>query len=152
MKFALNGACTIGTWDGANIEMAQAIGEEQFFVFGLRTEQVQALREQGYQPGRFIDASPALQSVLDAMADGTFSPGEPHRYHDLVRTLAERDPYLLMADFDAYVATQHEVDRAYADRDGWARRALLNIAGMGPFSVDRTIGEYVERVWAPPAP
>jgi starch phosphorylase len=133
MKFALNGACTIGTWDGANIEMAQAIGEEQFFVFGLRTEQVQALREQGYQPGRFIDASPALQSVLDAMADGTFSPGEPHRYHDLVRTLAERDPYLLMAD-------------------GWARRALLNIAGMGPFSVDRTIGEYVERVWAPPAP
>jgi starch phosphorylase len=152
MKFALNGACTIGTWDGANIEMAQAIGEEQFFVFGLRTEQVQALREQGYRPGRFIDASPTLQSVLDALADGTFSPGEPHRYHDLVRTLAERDPYLLMADFDAYVATQHEVDRAYADRDGWARRALLNIAGMGPFSVDRTIGEYLERVWAPPAP
>jgi starch phosphorylase len=152
MKFALNGACTIGTWDGANIEMAQAVGEEHFFVFGLRTEQVQALREEGYRPGRFIDASPTLQSVLDAMADGTFSPSEPHRYHDLVRTLAERDPYFLMADFDAYVQRQQDVDQAYADRDGWAARALLNIAGMGPFSVDRTIGEYLERVWAPPAP
>ncbi len=152
MKFALNGACTIGTWDGANIEMAQAIGQEQLFVFGLRTEQVQALRAQGYRPGRFIDASPALQAVLDAIAGGIFSPEEPHRYHDLVRTLAERDPYFLMADFDDYVAMQQEVDRAYADRDSWAARALLNIAGMGPFSVDRTIGEYLERVWAPPAP
>ncbi|MFM7704487.1 MAG: glycogen/starch/alpha-glucan phosphorylase, partial [Rubrivivax sp.] len=152
MKFALNGACTIGTWDGANIEMAQAVGEEHFFVFGLRTEQVQALREAGYRPGRFIDASPALQAVLDAIAGGTFSPEEPHRYHDLVRMLAERDPYFLMADFDDYVATQARVDAAFADHEGWAERALLNIAGMGPFSVDRTIGEYLERVWAPPAP
>ena len=151
MKFALNGACTIGTWDGANIEMAQAVGEEHFFVFGLRTEEVGALREAGYVPGRHIEASPALQGVLQALADGTFSPEEPHRYHDLVRSLAERDPYCLMADFDAYVAAQAEADRAFADRDAWAARALLNIAGMGSFSVDRTIREYVEQVWVAPA-
>jgi starch phosphorylase len=151
MKFALNGACTIGTWDGANIEMAQAVGEEHFFVFGLRTEEVGALREAGYAPGRYIEASPALQGVLQALADGTFSPEEPHRYHDLVRSLAERDPYCLMADFDAYVAAQAEADRAFADRDAWAARALLNIAGMGGFSVDRTIREYVEQVWVAPA-
>jgi glycogen phosphorylase len=150
MKFALNGACTIGTWDGANIEMAQAMGEEHMFVFGLRTEEVEAMRAAGYQPQAFAERSPALKAVLDAIADGTFSYNEPDRYKGLVQHLLNRDPYFLLADFDSYVAMQGEVDGVFANRTAWAERALRNIAGMGIFSVDRTIGEYIDKVWTAP--
>lgn len=148
MKFALNGACTIGTWDGANIEMAQAMGEQHMFVFGLRTEQVARLKSLGYDPSLYIEESRELQQVLQALEGGVFSPQEPSRYIGLVQTLRQRDPYFLMADFAAYVQRQRDVDAVYAQADAWACQALLNIAGMGHFSVDRTIGEYVRQVWA----
>ncbi|MFM7849700.1 MAG: glycogen/starch/alpha-glucan phosphorylase [Rubrivivax sp.] len=151
MKFALNGACTIGTWDGANIEMAQAMGEEHMFVFGLRAEQVARLKALGYDPRLYVEENLQLRAVLDALASGVFSHHEPERYRGLVNHLLQRDPYFLMADFGSYVRTQLEVDALFANRPAWAERALRNIAGMGPFSVDRTIGQYIERVWAPPA-
>jgi len=147
MKFALNGACTIGTWDGANIEMAQAMGEEQMFVFGLRTEQVAQVKALGYDPRLHAEENLQLRAVLDALAGGGFSHHEPDRYQGLVHALLTRDPYLLLADFGSYVQTQLEVDALYGDPAAWAERALRNIAGMGTFSVDRTIREYVTQVW-----
>ncbi|MEI6733756.1 MAG: glycogen/starch/alpha-glucan phosphorylase [Comamonadaceae bacterium] len=150
MKFAMNGALTIGTWDGANIEMAQAMGEENMFVFGLRTEEVQSIKAQGYRPRDRLEASPMLKRVLGAIMAGDFSHGDTQRYHALTDNLLERDPYLLLADFDAYVAAQSQVDALFDEPELWARRALHNVAAMGSFSVDRTIREYIERVWSAP--
>ena len=150
MKFAMNGACTIGTWDGANIEMAQAIGARHMFIFGLRTEQVARVKADGVPPADFAGAGTPLRAVLDAIAGGTFTPEAPGRYQDLVHGLLRHDPYLVLADFDAYLAAQRAVDAAYADPQAWAARALHNIAGMGSFSVDRTIREYRQRIWATP--
>ena len=151
MKFAMNGALTIGTWDGANIEMAQAIGEDDLFVFGLRTERVAELRALGYDPRAIAGANAQLRAVLDAIAGGAFSPGEPTRYRALVDGLLNADPYLLLADFADYLAAQARVDALYRDPAAWNARALRNIAGMGFFSTDRTVREYAERVWAAPA-
>jgi starch phosphorylase len=152
MKFALNGACTIGTWDGANIEMAQGMGPEHMFVFGLRADRVAQMKSIGYDPRLYAEENPQLKRVLDAVAGGQFSPHELERYRSLVQNLLTRDPYLLLADFGAYVKAQLEVDAVYGDPSAWAERALRNVAGMGWFSVDRTIGEYAERVWAPVPP
>ena len=148
MKFALNGALTIGTWDGANIEMAQAMGEANMFVFGLRTEDVRRLVAQGYEPRRYVEQNPQLGRVIDAIAGGEFSGGDAQRYRALTEPLLSRDSYLLLADFGDYVATQARVDALFDTPAAWAERAWLNIAGMGGFSADRTIREYVERVWA----
>jgi starch phosphorylase len=148
MKFSLNGALTIGTWDGANIEMAQAMGVDEMFVFGLRSEQVESLKQAGYEPRRYADQDPALAQVLQAVAAGDFSPGERGRYAGLVQELLNHDPYLLLADFSSYCTAQAQVDGLYADTKAWQRRAILNVAGMGMFSSDRTIAEYVERVWS----
>jgi starch phosphorylase len=151
MKFAMNGALTIGTWDGANIEMAEAMGVENMFVFGLRTEQVREVKALGYDPKLHVEEDHALAQVLEAIGDGAFSPGEPGRYRGLVDELLQRDHYLLLADFGAYLRAQAEVDALYADPAAWARRAALNIAGMGPFSADRTVAEYRDAIWAVPA-
>ncbi|WP_207225107.1 glycogen/starch/alpha-glucan phosphorylase [Rivibacter subsaxonicus] len=147
MKFALNGALTIGTWDGANIEMAEAVGREHFFIFGLLTEQVAKLRELGYDPRLYVEENLQLKRVIDAIARGDFSPGEPQRYRALVKSLLERDTYLLMADFAGYVQAQGAVDRLYTDGAEWDRKAILNIAGMGAFSSDRTIRDYARNIW-----
>ncbi|MDZ4162619.1 MAG: glycogen/starch/alpha-glucan phosphorylase [Burkholderiales bacterium] len=147
MKFALNGALTIGTWDGANIEMAEAVGTDNMFVFGLRTEQVAELRASGYNPRRYYDHHYDLKTAIDRIADGAFSPEEPKRYHDITRTLLESDYYLLLADYAEYVATQHKVDDLYRRPSEWARQAILNVAGMGHFSADRTILEYADDIW-----
>jgi starch phosphorylase len=151
MKFAMNGALTIGTWDGANIEMAQAMGQQNMFVFGLRTEEVQKIKTQGYRPRDYVEANRQLQRVLNAIMAGDFSHGDTQRYHSLTDNLLDHDPYLLMADFAAYVAAQAQVDALFDLPADWAQRALLNVAGMGSFSVDRTIREYIERVWSVPA-
>ncbi|MFM8929459.1 MAG: glycogen/starch/alpha-glucan phosphorylase, partial [Betaproteobacteria bacterium] len=148
MKFSLNGALTIGTWDGANIEMAQAMGVDEMFVFGLRTEQVDALKQAGYEPRRYAEQDPALAQVLHAIAAGDYSPGERGRYAGLVQELLNHDPYLLLADFSSYCAVQAQVDALYAQPAAWQRRAIRNVAGMGVFSSDRTIAEYVQRVWS----
>jgi glycogen phosphorylase len=151
MKFALNGALTIGTWDGANIEMAQAMGPEQMFVFGLRTEAVARIKALGYDPRLYVETNRQLQQVLDAIGSGVFSWGDPDRYRTLVQPLLQHDPYLLMADFEAYLSAQGEVDALFEQPAAWAECALRNIAGMGSFSTDRTIADYVQQVWAMPA-
>jgi len=146
MKFGLNGALTIGTWDGANIEMAEAMGKENMFVFGLRTEEVAQIQAAGYQPQHYAAANAQLKRVLDALQQGQF--GEAGRV--LADGLLQRDQYLLLADFADYVQTQAQVDALYDKPRAWSERTILNVAGMGMFSSDRTISEYVERVWAQP--
>jgi starch phosphorylase len=148
MKFAMNGAITIGTWDGANIEMAEAMGVLNMFVFGLRAEGVQKMKQLGYDPRLYVEENRQLKSVMDAIADGTFSGGDTERYRVIVDNLLQRDGYMLMADFADYVAAQSRVDALFRQSSAWAERALRNVAGMGWFSSDRTINEYVERVWA----
>ena len=147
MKFALNGALTIGTWDGANIEIAEHVGLDNIFIFGNRTDQVAYLRAHGYQPRRYYDNNYELKTAIDRIADGAFSPEEPHRYQDVTHALLESDYYQLLADYGDYVATQQRVDDLYRRPSEWARQAILNIAAMGPFSSDRTIREYASEIW-----
>jgi starch phosphorylase len=147
MKFALNGALTIGTLDGANIEIAEAVGPENIFIFGLTAEEVARHKREGYDPHYFVDASPRLRRVLDFVASDLLSPDEPGLFRPLVDSLLNQDPYMLLADFDAYVAAQAEVDAAYRDADRWTRMAILNVARSGYFSSDRSVEEYAERIW-----
>jgi len=147
MKFALNGALTIGTWDGANIEIAEYVGLDNIFIFGNRTDQVAELRAHGYQPRRYYDNNYELKTAIDRIADGAFSPEEPHRYQDVTQALLESDYYQLLADYGDYVATQQRVDDLYRRPSEWTRQAILNIAAMGPFSSDRTIREYASEIW-----
>jgi starch phosphorylase len=148
MKLALNGALTIGTDDGANIEIRQCVGDEHIFIFGHRAHEVAALREGGYQPLRIHDQDARLRAVLDAIGNGSFSPDEPGRYRGLVDALLwGGDHYQLLADYDAYLQAQARVDALYRDPQAWARSAILNVAGMGMFSSDRTIREYARQVW-----
>jgi starch phosphorylase len=148
MKLALNGALTIGTWDGANIEMAEAIGVEDFFIFGLRVEEIAALKATGYDPRLHYEQDLMLRHALDAIRSGAFSPGDPARYRELIDSLLQRDRYFLLADFAAYRAAQAQADRRYAEPAEWAGAALRNIAGMGPFSVDRCVREYIDGLWS----
>jgi starch phosphorylase len=149
MKFSLNGALTIGTLDGANVEIRDAVGDENIYIFGLHVEDVERLRENGnYDPQAVARESRYAQRVIDCLENDRFSPRE----HGLFRPLWESlmlngDPYFVIADFDAYVETHARASRDYADRDGWSRRAILNVARMGPFSSDRTIRQYAEEIW-----
>jgi starch phosphorylase len=148
MKLALNGALTIGTDDGANIEIRQSVGDDNIFIFGLKTPEVQALKASGYHPMRHYDGNPALKAVLDAISGGLFSPDEHDRYRPLVDSLLwGGDHYLLLADYDAYVQAQQRVDTLYGHREAWIARAIANVAGMGVFSADRTIREYARDIW-----
>jgi starch phosphorylase len=148
MKLALNGALTIGTDDGANIEIRQQVGDDNIFIFGLSTAEVHQTRASGYQPLRIYEGNARLKSVLDAIAGGHFSDEEPGRYRALVDALLwGGDHYMLLADFDGYLAAQARVDALYRDRAAWARKAIANVAGMGFFSSDRTIREYAREVW-----
>jgi glycogen phosphorylase len=150
MKFALNGALTIGTWDGANIEMAQAMGEENMFVFGLRADAVAEMKRLGYDARLYAEENLQLRAVLESISRGDFSPGEPDRYRGLIDGLLNRDTYMLMADFADYVSTQGQVDALWRDASAWTQRAIKNVAAMGFFSSDRTIREYREKIWAMP--
>ena len=148
MKLALNGALTIGTDDGANIEIRQNVGSDNIFIFGKLTPEVAAMRAAGYQPMRFYEGDPQLKAVLDSIAAGAFSPDEPARYRPLIDSLLwGGDHYLLLADYRAYIDAQARVDALYRTPDAWARKAIANVAGMGPFSADRTIREYAKRIW-----
>lgn len=148
MKLALNGALTIGTDDGANIEIRQNVGDDNIFIFGLKTPEVKALKHSGYQPMRYYESQPALKMVLDAIAGGQFSPNEPGRYRPLVDSLLwGGDHYMLLADFESYIATQAKVDALYRQPEQWCERTIANVAGMGVFSSDRTIGEYAKKIW-----
>ncbi|MEH2921889.1 glycogen phosphorylase [Samsonia erythrinae] len=148
MKFALNGALTIGTLDGANVEMLEHIGEENMFIFGNTAEQVDALRKNGYNPRQYYDQDEELRRVLTQITTGAFSPDDSQRYSDLFDSLVNfGDYYQLLADYRSYVDTQDRVDELYLNKDEWARCAIQNIANMGYFSSDRTIGEYAEDIW-----
>ncbi len=148
MKFALNGALTIGTWDGANIEIAEAVGLDNIFIFGNRTEDVERLRREGYNPRAIYEANPELHEVLTQIATGHFTPQDPERYRGIYDVLVNwGDHYQLLADYADYVATQTRVDTLYRHPELWARKAILNVAGMGRFSSDRTIQEYADRIW-----
>ncbi|MFY7765171.1 glycogen phosphorylase [Yersinia enterocolitica] len=148
MKFALNGALTIGTLDGANVEIREHVGEDNIFIFGNTTEQVEALRKSGYNPRKYYDEDPELHLALTQIATGAFSPEEPHRYTSLFDSLVNLgDHYQLLADYRSYVDTQEQVDTLYRHPDEWTRKTIFNIANMGYFSSDRTIQEYADDIW-----
>jgi starch phosphorylase len=148
MKLGLNGALTIGTLDGANVEMREAVGAENFFLFGLDRAGLATLQERGYDPLTHYENEAELRQVLDMIGGGFFSPHEPERYRPLIDALLRHgDKYLLLADYADYIRAQREVDRVYRDPEDWSRRAILNIARLGRFSSDRTIMEYAERIW-----
>jgi starch phosphorylase len=151
MKLALNGALTIGTDDGANIEIRENVGDDNIFIFGLRTPEVQALKRGGYQPMRHYESNQSLKAVLDAISGGQFSPNEPGRYRGLVDALLwGGDYYMLLADYESYVTTQMKVDELYKQPAEWAKRAIINVANMGAFSSDRTIAAYADEIWGIP--
>ena len=147
MKLAMNGALTIGTLDGANVEIADAVGRDNIFIFGLTADEVAASRDAGYDPSAFIAAEPRLAEVLEQIAAGAFSPDDPQRYADLVENLHRSDWFMLAADFADYWDAQRRVDAAWQQRDGWFRSAVLNTAHMGWFSSDRTIRGYARDIW-----
>ena len=148
MKLALNGALTIGTDDGANIEIRQNVGDNNIFIFGLSTAEVRALRQSGYQPRSYYDRIAALRGALDSIAGEQFSPGDPGRYRALVDSLlGGGDHYMLLADYASYVAAQARVDDLYRRPLDWSARAVANVAGMGAFSSDRTIRDYAAHIW-----
>ncbi|MGC3997631.1 MAG: glycogen/starch/alpha-glucan phosphorylase [Anaeromyxobacter sp.] len=148
MKFQMNGALTIGTLDGANVEIREEVGAENFFLFGLTVEGVNALKKRGYEPWEWYRNDRRIKQVIDAISSGVFSPGEPALFRPIVESLLNGgDPYLVLADFAAYCACQDEVEKAYRDTDRWNRMALLNIARSGKFSSDRTIQEYCDDIW-----
>ncbi|HEY0958683.1 MAG TPA: glycogen/starch/alpha-glucan phosphorylase [Novosphingobium sp.] len=147
MKFALNGALTIGTLDGANIEIKDHVGDENMLIFGLTADEVAERRANGYNPREIIEGSRELSQALDAIASGVFSPDDPHRYAGLMGGVYDHDWFMLAADFDSYAATQRQVDVRWKDQIGWRVSTIRNIANVGWFSSDRTIGEYAHDIW-----
>jgi starch phosphorylase len=148
MKLALNGALTIGTEDGANIEIRDNVGAESIFIFGHKAHEIAALNQGGYQPLRLYESNPKLAAVLDAICAGRFSPDEPDRYRGVVDALLwGGDHYKLLADYEPYVAAHARVDALFREPAQWARHAIANVAGMGPFSSDRAIRTYATQIW-----
>ncbi|PPC85583.1 MAG: glycogen phosphorylase [Methylotenera sp.] len=147
MKMALNGALTIGTLDGANVEIKEEVGDDNIFIFGLTTPQVAETKANGYNPRDYYNQNSALKEVLDMIGNGFFSLEEPSRYKAIVDNLLNNDNYLLLADYASYIACQDEVSAIYQNQEEWSRRAVLNVARMAKFSSDRTIGEYAKNIW-----
>lgn len=147
MKFALNGALTLGTLDGANVEILDNVGEDHIFIFGNTVEQVEALRREGYRPFDYYQNDEQLREVIDQIIRGDFSPEEPNRYHSLIQGLQYHDYYQSFADFRSYVEAQKTVDKKYQDRDVWITSTIQNMVNMGFFSSDRTILEYAKNIW-----
>jgi starch phosphorylase len=154
MKFAMNGALTIGTLDGANVEIREAVGAENFFLFGLTADQVVQVRRDGYDPRRYYDSNQDLREALDLIDSGFFTNGDRTVFRPLVEALLTRDDYMLLADYQAYVDCQERVSDAYRDRTAWTRMSILNSARVGRFSSDRSIRDYCRDIWgvAPMAP
>ena len=148
MKFALNGALTIGTLDGATVEMAEEIGEENMLLFGLKAGEVSALKQSGYDPWKYYNEDPVLKEVIDSIRGDLFCPNEPGIFVSIAQSLLENgDPYLMLADFQSYLAASQKADELYAQPREWARKAITNIARSGKFSADRAIREYAEDIW-----
>jgi starch phosphorylase len=148
MKMALNGALTVGTLDGANIEIREAVGAENFFAFGLTTGEVTKLKADGYDPMGYVNRDAELQEVMGMLASGFFSPEQRDLFHPVLQSLTKRsEQYCLLADFRSYLDVQSEVDALYPDSEEWTRRAILNVARMGGFSSDRAVLDYSRAIW-----
>jgi len=148
MKMALNGALTIGTLDGANVEIMQEVGDENIFIFGLKADEVSVTKSNGYNPWDYYNSNPELKETLDMITSGYFSIEEPGRYQAIFDNLLNKgDQYLLLADYASYIQTQEHVSGLYKDKEEWSRRAILNVARMGKFSSDRSIREYADNIW-----
>src|SRR5262249_49939555 len=147
MKFAMNGALTIGTLDGANVEIREAVGDENFFLFGLTAEEVAEVKARGYRPREIYESNAELRETIDLIASGFFSNGDRELFRPLVESLLSHDDYLLLADYQAYVDCQQRVNDAYRDQRAWTRMSILNTARVGHFSSDRSIGEYAREIW-----
>jgi starch phosphorylase len=147
MKFSMNGALTIGTLDGANVEIREEVGAENFFLFGLTTEEVHVLKVRGYNPRSYYESNSNLKETIDQIGSGVFSRGDRELFRPLVDSLLNRDEYMLLADYQSYVDCQDLVSRAFKDKNNWTRMSILNVARMGKFSSDRSIRDYCERVW-----
>lgn len=147
MKFALNGALTIGTLDGANVEIMQEVGEDNIFIFGHTAEEIVALQQQGYHPRHYYENNPELKLAIDMIASGFFSRTNPHIFRPIIDGLLNHDPYMVLADFASYVACHEKVRYTYGRPDSWAEKSILNVANMGFFSTDRTIQEYADEIW-----
>jgi starch phosphorylase len=150
MKLALNGALTIGTLDGANVEIRERVGCENIFIFGLRADEVAQCRRNGWNPRTAITASPPLARALDAIGSGVFSPDHAHRFDELTQAVWNTDDYMVTADFVDYFDTQRQLDALWHRKDAWAKACIMNIAGMGWFSSDRAIRGYAEAIWRAP--
>lgn len=147
MKFALNGGLIIGTLDGANVEIRQEVGEENFFLFGLKSDEVDELKAQGYNPYQYYTGNGELKETLDLIAEGEFSQGDRELFKPLVDNLLHQDPFLLLADYQSYIECQDRVSEAFKDSEAWTRMSILNVARMGKFSSDRSIREYCQEIW-----
>jgi starch phosphorylase len=147
MKFALNGALTIGTLDGANVEIREEVGAENFFLFGLTVEQVRELKLRGYHPREVSEENASLQEVLDFIGSGALVGGDRNLFRPFLDRLLYEDPFLVLADYQAYADCQEQVSALWRDQRTWTRKAILNAARMGKFSSDRSIREYCEQVW-----
>ncbi|MDP5034494.1 MAG: glycogen/starch/alpha-glucan phosphorylase, partial [Alishewanella sp.] len=148
MKLALNGAITVGTLDGANIEIAEEVGEDNIAIFGLTVDEVKALHQKGYHSSEYYHNNPELKAILDWLETDYFTPGKPGELAAIKRSLLDdNDPYLVLADFESYLAAQQKVDTWYRDPALWAEKAIINTASVGKFTSDRSINDYVARVW-----
>ena len=147
MKFSLNGALTIGTFDGANVEMFETIGSENFFLFGLKTDEVMAVKSNGYNPYEIYQSNIELRETIDMLRSGIFAKGDHSLFNPLIDALLSHDPYMLLKDFQSYADCQQQVADAYNDKDHWTRMSILNVARMGKFSSDRSIKEYCDNIW-----
>ena len=147
MKFALNGALTVGTLDGANVEIRERVGADNFFLFGMTVDEVEAQYANGYNPAKYYEADPRLKQAIDLVADGTLSNGDRNAYSPLVADWLTKDWFMTLADFSAYMDIQSEIEALYADELEWNRKALLNVANSGYFSSDRSMEDYLERIW-----
>ena len=147
MKFALNGALTIGTLDGANVEIREEVGPENFFLFGLTASEVAERQARGYRPGEVLTQSAALREVLDYIASGALADGDINLFRPLVDNLLWSDPFLVLADYQAYVDCQEQVSARWHDAEAWTRQSILTVARMGKFSSDRAIREYAGQIW-----
>jgi starch phosphorylase len=147
MKFALNGALTIGTLDGANVEIREEVGAENFFLFGLTATEVTELKARGYRPRDYYEQNRTLREVIDFIASGALARSDTELFRPIVENLLDRDPFLLLADYQAYSDAQEQVSTLWRDQQAWTRKSILNTARMGKFSSDRSIRDYCERVW-----
>jgi starch phosphorylase len=147
MKFAMNGALTIGTLDGANVEIMEEVGSDNFFLFGMNAEEVVRRKANGYNPREIYESDGELRAVLDLLTSGAFSPGNPTLFRPLVDSLLQRDEYMVLADYRSYVECQKSLSAAYRDEERWTRMSILNVARIGKFSSDRAIKEYCRDIW-----